>query len=330
MKLAALSALAIGASLAAPEPQTLTLRAIEGRTLRTTIVVENQRDLVGMTFVVNGEPMEDGEETPTGESSSEMVVVIEDRVLDVESDAATALLRTFVTLEGSMSMESNAYGSEDQELTSDLADEELKLARSSGDEEWALDEDSSAAVKDKAPDHEPRDLGCAELLPDGPVEEGDEWSVPVQWLFDLESPCGDLGMHPDGEELDDEMEDVDEEDPAVSGTITATLSAVRRVDGVDIAVIELAVEARLLAEFEMMGPDGEPFRGTYGRILEGSGTALWNVTAGHLQELSAQLEEETESTQSWEEDQDGELYAIEASDSEVGSLTIEVTVESIE
>ncbi|MFT7678320.1 MAG: hypothetical protein ACI8QC_002306 [Planctomycetota bacterium] len=202
---------------------------------------------------------------------------------------------------------------------------------SEGDEEWL------ALLK--------ADMDCAAFLPSSAVKSGDSWDVELVAAHDLLWPGGEVLVESasdsdDGPEggirinmpRNADIRRLDELD----GSLEATYTGSREVDGRMLAVIELELD--LAGDLEVIddllakspGSDDEYSLADCSRELEGKGELLWDIKGGHLASLVFTVDFETSLDAAWSMPAGGMDLDLETSNTESGQLKLEINVERVE
>jgi hypothetical protein len=247
-----------------------------------------------MALEVNGEEVDLPEmDAITNASGGSLVVT--DTYGGASDGRFTRMTRTFVeATEGSRS--TGGPEDVDEESESPLVGLTVVFTWDEDGEEYtvAFGEEDADEDADLLVDLEPG-IDFAQLLPEGEVEEGESWTLDAGLMSDVLETGGDLKFddEPDGpqEELIDEA--VDEN---LEGEITCTYEGMRTVDGREVAVVSVAVDAQGEAESDGTEDVGESgFEVAMERRasveLEFAGELLWDVEANHFVsfELSGDL-----------------------------------------
>lgn len=300
-----------------PRGTTLSFEVAEGATKTKTFTNSVSMTLDDMSMLMNGQesPMQ-----PQIDMSidSELELVVTDEYVAMGDGAPRKLARTYdtISMTRSMEMEMDIMGqvqsnSDSSDAESELegetvhftADDEGEYAPSFPGDEG--DEELLEALTE--------DMDFRALLPEGEVEEGDEWKVSAAGLKNIMVPGGDLklasssegaegGMGMGDAEIGD-FQDWFTED--IDGEVVATFSGMKETeDGVSVAVIELTIELanavdltekvrESMADAELPEGAGEmEINGMDIEVeLEGTAVLLWNPSAGcaHSFEMDGEL-----------------------------------------
>ncbi|MEQ1892173.1 MAG: hypothetical protein ABL998_06495 [Planctomycetota bacterium] len=253
-------------------------------------------------------------------------------VIEVMGDGRpTRLVRSFDELSGK---ETATFGGEDGEETketpksSELEGKRVVFA-------WNEDDGAHEAAFAEGVEGDEalladleEDMDLRELLPGHEVAPGDHWEIePV--VFDrLLSPGGDLALVGEDEEEEDDDEDSPEEN--MTGSVVATYRGSEVVEGVKLAVIELAVEVETF-EDEEPADEELPAGFTSTQRLEmeivAAGELRWDLEHGHLAgiELAGDLRMRMAQTMSGE--MESESFEQAQTMEFLGPITFAFTVE---
>jgi len=305
--------LLVSAGVAADRVE-LVERQLLGRTLDVRLSHESEAELVRLETLVDGVAVE-GAGEPERRVERRRRVEWRDRTTGVEEGDLQALERTYgvVEEEAAMLLVDPAGGRHertDRRVAPAIG--EALLFRL-GDEGWQVElapaktGDGGGEVEDPEPaagrpawlDGLDPTPGWGRLLPEGPLESGATWDLPVELLAELRAPGGDLAW-----ELVDGADDAGNEvtGPPDSVLYAGELSA--RLDAVegDRARIELVAEVTLTQDLTPWLPTpGEHEGGGHGHpptaaslviesTLAGRGLATWDLEAGRLVDLRLDLE----------------------------------------
>ncbi|MFT7679676.1 MAG: hypothetical protein ACI8QC_003681, partial [Planctomycetota bacterium] len=189
------------------------------------------------------------------------------------------------------------------------------------------------------------DMDLRVLLPDGEVDEGDEWEIDLAGLVDILAPGGDLiiDLQMDGAETaggpdPTMMSNVREMfGDMLEGSASGKFTGTRDEDGVTVAVIEIEIEidtAKDMSEFveELMG-DQIPaeVEMTLDRVdvefaLQSSGILLWDIRGGHVYSLSIEGESAVSMDMEMSMDMGGQAMTFEMSMEMSGTQKNEVSI----
>jgi hypothetical protein len=246
---------------------------------------------------------EHGDSEQSGSSSKTLVVL--DTTVAVEDGRVTKLQREFVTIGAESASEFTHEGggdSHEAEADSDLEGETVTF-------EWDDDEQaydvSSEDADDDLLEHLTYDLDLGLFLPDGTVEEEDEWEIDLDLFKTAVAPWKHLKLEweRDGEivHLEASEDEADtQNERSEEGELTATYKGTREVDGVTLAMIALEGELEILTsmhsthDLQHGGSSELDMESTTIQTIEGE--VLWNLAGGHLHSLELRIEEEVSGT----------------------------------
>lgn len=290
----------------------------------------------------------DGEErgndsTQSGESETSLVLV--DRYVERDDERVLVLERSFEEYRAESEMGYESAG-ETQEMVSSATNElnELTVRFT-----WDADEEDYVARCEEAEDEWLEALAfdhdLTAMLPDGPVELGDEWTITPERARTLTRFDQDLPLERevvlDGETVEmRERHEEDEGEPSEreeekedSGELTARFDGMREVDGREFAVIVL--EGELTTRSRMQSTTAHDHGSTASKYdmtnaVEIRGECLWDVAGGHLHSFTAKLEQSgTTRNETTVEMEEHGFEMTQESESE-GTSTLEVTFERVD
>lgn len=278
----------------------------QGTVLSETYTQDYQIELVELELVVTIDGEEQAREEPDIELTirSSETVEFTDEYLGVEQGAVTRLRRTYDALASESSQElvdEEGEAVESERSGMSVLEQESVLFEWDDDEvgyRASYEGDESEEIEDLLDELEAESVP-ARFLPDGDVDEGDEWEVDVATFNHLSSPGGYLAIE-DGEERDSDFEEQFDEN--IEGEISAVWEETRTIDGIEHAVIvirgELATEIEQVEELELGEAEGTSST-QYEFEFELDGTLLWNLEARHgvSLELSGDVRVSVEETQ---------------------------------
>jgi hypothetical protein len=291
-----------------PRGTSVAFGVAEGASKTKTITNVVTLSLDEMSMMMGGQP---SPMTPNIELTTESTTTIEivDDYDKMGDGAPKKLTRTYQTLSKSESkeMEMEVMGQVTNQDSSNDAASELEGVSVV----FSWDDDAGeyvASFPDEDGDEEllenlSEDMDFRGLLPDGDVDEGDEWKLDPIDLGDLLAAGGDLKFVPEDSEDEDPMSmggdmgsanDWFNED--IEGEAKAVFEGTRKTDdGVEVGVIKLtfaisnAIDATEEAQEAMengeMPPGVEDMSINSVDVeveLEGEGTLLWNLKEGYL------------------------------------------------
>lgn len=229
-------------------------------------------------------------------STNEMTLVAVDEYASDE-ERVTQLVRRYEEASGK-SESSGQFGDREFDASSTSTTE---LEGATVTFTWDEDDEQYRAASDEVDADVlaelPFDLDFTRLLPEGPVEEGDTWSLGPETYRELMDPYA--GVPWDVEASDgrnfaaadrDESEEPEEEE---DGELRVTFAGLRTVDGVELAVLELEGEIETERSFSHQRDfDGGSVDTTTDTTEERAirGEALWDAAAGHLVSFEAEVE----------------------------------------
>jgi len=150
------------------------------------------------------------------------------------------------------------------------------------------------------------DMDLRALLPAGEVKVGDEWDVDIAEFAKVNAPGGNLGIKPKAEKGEEGMGMMPGMDnfgdmasmlgDTFDGEAKGEYKGTREVDGVTVGVIHLTVKMKSSNDMSELVKKAVPeLPEGVGKLdidhvdvdadIEGEGTLLWNLAAGHVQSL---------------------------------------------
>lgn len=261
--------LALGLLLAAPADQEVRYGPEAGTKLSREIVRRYDLSLESLSVEVDGQPME---VTADIEIEDELRVSVIDELVSTSGGRPTKLLRSYEKLDGDQSQKSG--GEEMQrERKSALQGKKVAFTWDEEDEEYALAYAEGESEKGLL-DGLAEDLDLRAFLPEGSVSEGESWEVDPKHFAIVIRPGGDLKWKAN-EGRDPGLEMGAQFAANLEGKLRATWRGTRKVDEVELGVIEIE------SEVETKGEDEEN-----GQVVtlefELEGELLWNLARGHL------------------------------------------------
>ena len=282
-----LAGLAVGPTLSeevvyAPEEDLVLVRSFSS---------EADYDLDELVIELDGEEMPHGEAPELSILSSESIVVT-DELLEVEDGRPVRLRRTYDELSRSTVYSSPSQEEDFEEITVCDLEESSVLFQWDADEEQYLASDEDDIFESDVLDDLEEDMDLRQLLPNGEVDPGDSWEVPVDAYARLMWPSGYLHFHAEDGEYDEEEGETDRqmvENLAGEGEVTF----VELQDGDDgpLAVLEIRFEVTSSSTRDLETDNGAAER-TLNMSRDVSGTVLWSLEAGYM--VSAQVTAEAE------------------------------------
>ena len=304
-----LTALALAPALMALEPRAdaVDFAPSEGSSLKKTFGIEFNLALGDLTILANGMDMSEG--VPADfELSTKLAMTVVDTYVDIEEEKPLDLIRLYDAL--SLTWETpDDSGESDEEFTA-LAGKQVRF-------QWNGDSETYAVTYHESEGDEESleglgvDMDLRSMLPDEEVSEGDTWTLTADQVVAL------LGF---GAELDELLVVDLEDDPAGVGPLIESelmpqiknlldelaaecTYAGPREEG--LGAIDLKVQGEgtldltsmLVEMIESQMPDGMGAtvavdEAVVSVALEGAGTLLWDLQAGHLNsfEMAPELE----------------------------------------
>jgi len=279
----------------------------DGKTLTKTFEVKADLSLEDMTLTGAGGMVPDMEMT-MGVSYK---IGVTDEYVKVEGGQPRQLKRTFDSLSSDVTtaMKMEIMGqSRDQDsassATSELEGKSVKFTWDAEKKEYTRAFDP-AGGEEKLLEGLREDMDLRALLPDGEVEEGEEWEIDPKELVDVLAPGGNLSLKPKdapdggmsmGASGMENMADMFGDD--VEGKCKAQFTGMRDVEGVQLAVVKLTIDMKAKTDMtervkeqmeeqdlppEVEGMEFKSIDIEYS--LEAEGELLWNVAGGHFHSL---------------------------------------------
>lgn len=313
----------VALAFARPLPSNLAFDPDEGTVLKRTFTYATEVALDDMTVTFDGADMTAMIGAVDIETTNEQVFAVTDEVVSTSDGKILELHRTFDQVSGSGEFSMDVAGnSQSEEVSASSELEGETVVFSWNDDEGAYD---IRAREDSDVDEELLEgidfvMDLSAFLPDGDVDEGDQWSVPTGDLGVLTWPGGDLGLLPDNmEEVDgfdqemiqdfirDSQERANEViQEALEGEVTATFVGVQERDGLELGLIDVELDLeldvdmadfaeelldRILSDLELP-TEVEVSIGLMqvGATLEGGGQVLWHVDGQHGRSLSMEVD----------------------------------------
>ena len=319
--------------LGGEEPVSLSYAPAAGSSLATSIEFELNTATSESYWVIQDERIEaDFLQEKFVSAQFEFV----DELAEVAGGRPTEFTRTFTQLEAEREDEYSGEnagegGTLANEYSSDLLDEVIAYSWDAEEEEYESDlpESRNEDLLEMVWDGSAYDLTFACILPDGEVEVGDSWEVDAfvfgMLLVDPYLEFGLVGDEGNAVRGPRPMRrgvfgEVDHDRAAwLSGTIEASLSELREVEGRSCAVIELELELEgdFPSEFEDE-ESGAVVHNTERHEFSLEGEALWDVAGGHLRELELEGSEEKE-----------EGYVVDHPDDDFDNASVDVLSGSV-
>lgn len=306
----------------------------DGLALEKTQVIEVEMTLIGVSAEVDGEPQETGDVDAS--MTYAQTATVRDRYVERDGARLSVFERTYVAAEANRTTSgpSDNESTETTELTGrtvrfswDDDSEEYDTEFTEGDQDAELLEDLRAGIDFEM------------LLPDGEVEEGATWSVPLEHVAFVFDPFG--ALHLEGDDEDDEDEELDWSDltddaiEAAEGEFEATL--VRLVTRGDDRVAEI----RFVVDCEGVGsgdtteeveaPNGMTFELELARKatmkMQLEGTLVWDLAGHHFRSFqwTGTFELQHQETRTF--DIGGETHEVVLTQDFGGSVEVKVDAE---
>ena len=232
----------------------------EGLTLTRTFEARATFTLDEVSATIDGEELEAPTEFDYEFDSLERIVVT-DEILEAEDGRPTDLLRTFDEL-----LQETTYRNSEEETevlsTSEMEGRTIRFYWDDEDEAYVVEsDDGEDELEDDTLAFLLEDMDLRLALPDGEVEEGDEWSVDPAAYLTLMWPGGLLDFLDEGEaEKDPVSREMNEEViENLDGEGSATLVEFREEDGARVAVISLELDVETWADSDVE-PEDAPRR----------------------------------------------------------------------
>jgi hypothetical protein len=310
----------------------------KGESLTKRFTLTTSAELDDFTFSVDGQDMGGMLGDILFELESSQSYLVTDEVLAMGEGRPERLSRTFDELSGetTVSVEVQGEGDDtDSAMTSELEGASVVFSwdEDEGDFSAEFGEDDEGRDSDLLESLE-EDMSLRAFMPDGDVEEGDSWEIPIENLFSVGMPGGNLSLVPedtgdmDMEELEGMLEDladtVEESFPDwTSGTVTATYTGDRDEDGTEVAVIEIEIDIDVDADLAELlttvleevlanvdeAPEDLDFSFTTANLsmsIAGTGELTWDAAAGHIHAFSFQGDQDLELTVEADVDVEGQ------------------------
>ncbi|MCH2106989.1 MAG: hypothetical protein MK291_10140 [Planctomycetes bacterium] len=324
-----------------------------GSTITKSFEFETEMTLDNFDMTMNGQepPMMPGMDMTV---LTTINIEVEDTYSKVDGGRPTMLTRSFETLSGSsdVAMELDIMGevqSQDMSVASESVLEgeavEFVWNEEEGAHEATLPDGSSLDEEDVEGLVE--DMDFRSLLPDGEVDEGDEWEVPLESIHLILAPGGDTKLVPEemegmgglgsGSEMGSANDYFNED---VEGEFTATFAGMRKTDDGEVAVIKFSFELSNAVDLtdqtrEAMEDSDLPAEVGEMEIehvdieveYEGEGELTWNLEAGHFHTFEATGEFGMIMDQAMVINAMGQEMALEQNMEFSGSLAFDVSAE---
>ena len=284
-----------------------------GTTLTKTFEIEMDLTLDSFDMTMNGQepPMMPGMEMTLSSVTS---IEVEDTYSKVADGRPTLLTRSFETCSGEseMDMEIDVMGEIQEigaamEISSVLEGESVEFVWNEEEETHDVVLPDGSALEDEDLEGLIEDMDFRGLLPDGEVDEGDEWEIDLIVMLSIFSPGGDTKLIAEQNEEMGEMgmsgdtgdfSDYFNED--VEGEFTAVFDGIRKSDDLEVAVITFTFElsnAVDLTEKSREALEDSDFPEGINEMeiehvdieieYEGEGVLQWNLNDGHFHSFEA-------------------------------------------
>jgi hypothetical protein len=292
----------------APRAEEVRFAPAEGSSLKKAFKIDLELELDELTMVANGADVSDG--VPQDFMvTAELAMTVVDTYVELEEQKPLDLIRLYDSLSATWE---GPDGAGEGEGLPELAGKRVRFQWEPDTETYAVSYHESEG---SAEDLEGLgvDMDLRSVLPSEPVSAGDTWTIDpeklVPLLFfgaELEGLSMDLGDDGSGvgplieSELLPQLKEL-------LGELVAdcTYAGSREVDGRTVGAIDLELggegtldlEGLILGVIDVQVPDGmevevDVAEAVVGLALDGTGTLLWDLEAGHLHsfELTPELE----------------------------------------
>ena len=242
----------------------------------------------------------------------DQTVAVSDEYVSTSDGRPTKLRRTFDRIAADQTIDvASDFESEVVDIPSE-SELEGRAVVFTWDEEagefaaaWDGDEEGDTALLEGLSE----DMDLRALLPDGEVDEGDEWEIDGAALAGIAYPGGNLALLPEGADIDADMDEVmelfEELDidfneiyaDLLTGDVKGTFKGTREVDGARVGVIEITADIESSNDFsqlildvieyiaEMEGASDVNIDVDLAELsldYEGEGTLLWDLGEGRV------------------------------------------------
>jgi len=323
----------------------------EGTTLTRTIEFEAEFSLDEMSLLVDGQDVVALMGRPEITMRPENRIVVTDTIGAVEHGRPLELKRAFDELSSRFTMDVTDADFPEMESGSELEGDTVVFRWNPEAEKYECgfpDDDGDAELLEGLEE----DMDLRVFLPDEEVGTDDEWTVQLADLQRVLAPGGDLKLRPEGVEADEDSikafqeifgELGEELQDLLEGDCTCTYKGARDEDGTSIGEIAIQIEVattldltrvlekaihRALEESGM----GEMVDFSLGAAdlnldFEGTGTLLWNLSAGHARSLHLNGDLILGLDLTLEVEAEGESQSFDASLEFSGTLQQETSIE---
>lgn len=308
LTLAALLAPALAAALAPADKVAFHPEA--GSKLTRTYAIKNNFSLDDFSMSMDGKPLPMDIEMEM-DMSVALDIAVSDQFVSLAAGKPKELLRSFDKLAtaGSFSIKMPMMpdGGMEKSITgtSELEGKTVKFTwnEDGGKYDVAYKEGEGDA---KLLEHLDEDMDLRALLPTKDVSDGDAWDIPVKSFRAILAPGGNLGIKPKAEKGEEGMGMMPGMDnfgdmaamlgETFDGEAKGEYKGTREVDGVTVGVIHLTLKMKSSNDMSEIVKQAIPeLPEGVGKLdidhvdvdadIEGEGTLLWNLAAGHVQSL---------------------------------------------
>jgi len=325
-----------------------------GSSITKTYEIETELTLDNFDMTMNGQepPMMPGMDmTVHGVTTIE----VEDTYSKVAEGRPTMLTRSFDTLTGNtdVAMELDIMGEiQNQDMTSEmnsvLEGESVEFVWNEKGGAYDVVRPDGSSLEEEEIEGLTEDMDFRSLLPDGEVDEGDEWEVPLESIQAILVPGGDTKLIPDeagemaggmgGEGEIGSPSDYFNED--IEGEFIATFDGMRESGEGEVAVIKFTFEISNAVDITDKAQEGlddselpegveelEVEHVDIEIVYEGEGELTWDLDAGHFHTFEASGDFELLLDQGMLISAMGTEMSIEQTLEFSGSLSFEVSAE---
>ena len=275
-----------------------------GQSLTRTFTTTHEMVLDDMSITVNGAPFSQMEMNMNMSMSSNVEVT--DMFDSVEEGKVKKLTRTFETISSSGAVQvESAMMPENVDTTidsaSDLEGKTVVFAWDADGGEFLASFPDDEGDADLLEGLE-QDMDLTVFLPGKEVAEGETWELDVQEIAKILMPGGNLKLTPDEGDMPEGLPGMEGMGGNIAdmlgdigGEASAEYKGTRDVDGVSCAIIQFKIAITSAADMtdkvadamDQM-PEGMSINMDHMDVemtLEGEGTLLWNLSAGHAHSL---------------------------------------------
>lgn len=269
-----------------PAAQKFAFRAEKGASVEKTFAMDLTMDLDDFAVSVGGEelPAEDIG-SPEMSMRQESRLVFLDTYPEGAAGRPALLHRKFVSLANEERQTMGGDGESESETTTEKSELEGRTVAFRWDAEK---EEFTRSYEGEGADEALlegliEDCDLRGVLPAGDVSAGDTWDLDPEIFDHLTGPGGDVGLVDPADE-DDSDDGLDEQfRDNTEGELKATFVGMREVEGLQLAVIEIAGSAKTHAKQD--SSEGEGHGGTNTMELEFAeveGEVLWDLKLGRV------------------------------------------------